>query len=323
MKNEVVFVAFRKLGLSGRGKVTPGFFMPIFEEVLSTYGVACRHYWADEFAAEHRNHPDAVVVLIYNEVQFTLDAALRQEVEEVERLATNGNRLIIHETAVGRVVADKVLTNQKLQNAGVSVPRLVSSARAPFTVFSNVNIGTAEPVQLLKAGAELDPSRYNTEFVDTRRLFKNRPYYVYLRAMCVGPVCVSITVRARPTDENDPSVHGSDMPLDAELVNHLHSRIVAPQEPAINDICKRIGMLFGTGFFSHDILPTNDAATTLFVCETGFKFDEDGFRVRFEPLKEQIPSHDFVGAMHRASHAFLAQVRESGFLLPGGCRAGN
>lgn len=313
---EVLFVTFRRLGPNGHGKVTPHFFMPIFEEVLSSYGIAVRSCWDDAFCNEGSGHSNLVIILIYNEVLFYQDSALQCEVEEVERLAArSGTNLIIHGTSVGRIVGNKTLTNEALRAVGVSVPRVVSAAQAPFRVFSNANIGWGQPVQVLETGANLDSSRYNTEFVNTTRQFRGKPYFVYFRAMCVGPTCVSVTARARPAEENDPSVHGYDMPLDAALVNHLHSEIIVPQEGAINEICERIGRRLGIGFFSHDILPANDAATTLFVCETGFKFDEDGFRVRFAPLSDQIPYHDFVGAMYRAAHAFVSQVRGVGFLL--------
>src|SRR4051812_22137030 len=86
--HEVLFVAFRTLGPHGHGKVTPHFFMPIFQEVVSTYGVTVRNYWADEFCLAAANHCNAVIVLVYNEVLFYRDPALQYEVEEVERLAT-------------------------------------------------------------------------------------------------------------------------------------------------------------------------------------------------------------------------------------------
>lgn len=313
--SEVVFVAFRSLGANGHGKLTPHFFKPIFESVLSIYQVSVRDCWADDFCLDAAKHSNAVIILIYNEVLFYRDTALQREVEEVERLAKRpgSNNLVVHGTAIGRIVGNKELTNQTLRQAGVPVPRLVNEAQAPFPVFSNVTIGWGEPTRLLEAGTELDLTRYNTEFVDTRRTIMGKQYYIYLRAMCVGPTCVSITARARSSDDGDPSVHGDDVPLDAELINHLHSEIIIPQESAINDICKRIGGVLGTGFYSHDILPANDNGTTLFVCETGFKFDEDGFRVRFNPLKSKIPFHDFEGAMYRASHAFISQVSQAGF----------
>jgi hypothetical protein len=309
----VVLVSFRELGRGGGGKLTPRFFVPIFGQVLREYGIGLDECWEDELRQWPDRYRNQFVILVYREVSAQTNVAFGSKVEETERIARENNMIVLHGIELGRLIADKTRTNRALGEAGISVPKLVTENTARFEVFSNENAASHAAAFVHDTGAELDLQRYNTAYIDTTQYYAGQVYYVVVRAMSVGTKCVSITVRARATSEGDPSVHGTDTPLDVGLLNHLYEKIVLPRKKAIIDVCEAIGTRLGLAFYSHDILPCN-ASDHLYVCETGFKFDNSDTRTHLAPLADSIPFNDHVAAAIRSSHAFVGESRKLGYL---------
>jgi hypothetical protein len=275
----------------GRGKMTYDYFLPPFERKLAVLGIEVRRYAYREFILADQQHDAAI--LLYGEVWARSRPQVWGVLEEAARAAQVRKIALVHDPLIGRIVADKTLTNKALTQGGVEMPKLASAAVAPFKVFSNDNMGSHAPIYLADAGTSLDQSRYNTEWIDTRYEYNGRYYYVALRAMAVGRHCVSIFLRLRPTNQNDASVHNTDTPLDAELWNALYQRIVVPQTTAIQSICRRISDVLGLGFYSHDILP-EQSSNRLLVCETGFKFDDHIYRTHLRALSGRLLDEDFL-----------------------------
>ncbi len=309
----VAFVGFpstkksRNGQLMGVGKVTASFFLPHFARTLSTYSMTLRIVWPEDLLLT--GHRSDVAILVYNEDFAGADKELVESVAATEAAGRQAGMRIVHSVDLGRLLFDKTRTNQTLSAAGIPVPPLFSGEAAPSPVFSNANLGSHLPVSFHEAGVRLDPSRYNTAFVDTRFSFAGNDYYVALRAMCVGGSCVSIIPRARPVSDRDPSVHTTDTPHDAALLNALNTEIIQPRRKAILDLCHRIGEVFGLGFYAHDILPAR-ASEELFVCESGFKFDDGNIRRHLEPLKGRLDVDDYLteALAIKASHAFAAAL---------------
>jgi hypothetical protein len=275
----------------GRGKMTYDYFLPPFERKLASLGIGGRHYAYREFIRAGQQH--AAAILLYGEVRARKRPHVWDLLEEAAHAAQARKTAVVHDPFIGRIVADKTLTNETLTEGGVEMPRLVSAAVAPCKVFSNDNMGSHAPIYVVDTGAPLDRSRYNTEWIDTRHEHNGRDYYVALRAMAVGRRCASIFLRLRPMDHGDVSVHNTDTPIDAELWNALYQRIVVPQTKAIQSICGQISEVLGLGFYSHDILPER-LTGRLLVCETGFKFDDYLFRSHMRPLSGQLVVDDFL-----------------------------
>jgi hypothetical protein len=292
--NNVMGISIAVVGVKdglGRSKMTYGYFLPPFEKTLETSGMLVRHYSYREFILYGQHHDAAI--LLYGEDQARKTLHVWNIIEEASRAATSRKIFLVHAPSIGRIIADKTLTNETLTEGGVEVPKRVSAAVAPFKVFSNKNMGTHAPTYMVEARLPLDRSRYNTEWIDTRHEHNGRSYYVVLRAMAVGSRCVSIFLRARPADQGDASVHNTDTPIDAELWNALYRRIVIPQTQAIESLCEQIANVLGIGFFSHDVLPESSSGRLL-VCETGFKFDDRLFRSHLMPLSGQLVADDFL-----------------------------
>jgi hypothetical protein len=309
----VVLVSFRELGRSGGGKLSSRFFVPIFGQVLREYGIGLDECWEDELRQWPDRYRNQFVILVYREVLAQTNVAFGSKVEETERIARENNIIVLHGIELGRLIADKTRTNRELHEAGISVPKFVTENTARFEVFSNENAASHAAAFFHDAGAELDPQRYNTAYIDTTHYYAGQVYYVALRAMSVGSKCVSIFVRARATSEGDPSVHSTDTPPDIGLLNHLYENIVLPRKEAIIDVCEAIGNRLGLAFYAHDILPCN-SSDRLYLCETNFKFDDPTIRTHLALLGNHIPFNDHVAAAIRSSHAFVGEARKLGYL---------
>lgn len=294
-------------------KMSSRFFNPLFRQVLDDYGIGLDECWADELMRSPEKYRNRLLVLVYREAWALTNPAFGSNVEQTEQVARENDNVVLHGIELARLIGDKTRTNRVLSEAGIPVPKLITENAVPYEVFSNQNDGTHTPVLVHEPGAELDLKRYNTAYIDTTRYYKGEIYYVVLRAMCVGTKCTSIYLRLRHVREGDPSVHATDTPVDAELLNHLHRQIVIPQKGAITELCEAIGRRLGLAFLAHDILPSN-TSEDLYVCETNFKFDLWHNKNHLAPLGDRVPYNDHAAAAIRLSHAFVDEARKLGYL---------
>jgi hypothetical protein len=288
---------------SGRGKMTYDYFLPPFEKTLAGLGVQIRHYSYRDFILFGQEHDAAI--LLYSEEYASKNLHRWNTLVEAEQAAKKrGTAIVIHPTLIGRIVADKTLTNNALSSAGIEMPKRVTGAVATFKVFSNLNMDTHAPTYVVAPRLPLDPTRYNTQWIDARHEYKGRNYYVMLRAMAVGRRCLSVFVRCRPVEQGDASVHSADTPIDADLLNFFYTTIVIPQMSAIESLCEKIANVLGLGFFSHDILPERETGRLL-VCETGFKFNDYLYRTNLMQLAGQLAADEFLSDRFPAHSAEL------------------
>ena len=111
--------------------------------------------------------------------------------------------------------------------------------------------------------------------------------------------------------QRDPSVHNTDTPLDAALLNHLYKQVVVPRSTAISSICTAIAEVLGLGFYSHDILPERSTERVL-LCETGFKFYDNLYREHIWPLRGQLINDDYLSDdfPRRSAECFAGELRK-------------
>lgn len=290
-----------------RGKITFDYFFPPFARVLSTYSISVQAFRHKEFCAKPRRGD--VAILVYTEGQANRLEDLVRHILSTQAFAQRSGFRIVHPLEIGLLVIDKMRTNRLLAAAGIPVPKLIMQEKAPSLVFSNANSSSQQPVFLHQIGVPLDPKRYNTEFIDTTFRYAGKDYYVVLRAMCVGGACYSIVPRARPVADGCPSVHASNTLLDVGLLNAVHAEIIMPRKALILEICERLGRVLGLGFFAHDILPSA-VSDALFVCETGFKFDNRIARERMASLRGQLTEDGYLTdeAPTKAAHALAKEL---------------
>lgn len=75
------------------------------------------------------------------------------------------------------------------------------------------------------------------------------------------------------------------------------------------DLCERMGHVLGPGFYAHDILPCSDDRQ-LYVCETGFKFDDMSLREWLWPISSDLPFLSDHFTMNIADRAADELVRQ-------------
>lgn len=234
-----------------------------------------------------------------------------EKARAIERIASEryGDASVLHKTSLAEVIADKLRTNYFLSGAGVPTPRIVEGV-ADTRVFSNSRKGTGHAVQLHSPGSQLDPNRYNTEFLDSSHKYAGRSYFVALRAVCVGTTPVAFYVRARRTEENNSSVHNKNTPLDPDVLNHFYRTLVLERKSELTSICELSGKALGLGFFAHDILPERETGK-MYVTETGFKFGDRGYASRLRSIANSLIFRDQIDdtPVERMADALVAHWR--------------
>jgi hypothetical protein len=288
----------------------PPYFLPPFERTLAALDIEISHHTFRQFI-EADVQADAAL-FIYAEVRARRSMEVWNRIEQAGKAADARNIRVIHSPLIGRIVADKALTHQTLSAAGVPMPRVLRDEPvAPFKVLSNEKQASHAPVVVINPGDRLIPNRYNTELIDTAHDFEGKRYYVALRAMCIGHHCLSIFVRARPAEQRDPSVHNTDTPLDAALLNFLYQQIVVSRYAAISSLCAGVAEALGLGFYSHDILPERSTERVL-LCETGFKFYDNLYREHVWPLRGQLINGEYLSDdfPRRSAECFAAELRK-------------
>lgn len=189
---------------------------------------------------------------------------------------------------IGALIADKTRTNEVLSSKGVLMPSMVTEATD--RVFSNENDGAGTTVTVVAPGEQLDPDRYNTEFIDSRVTFRDKEFYTTVRLLCVGRKVIHAFCRARPTTDGSPSVHAADTPLDAELIEHLQRVLVHPFKTRFEKIATDLNRILGAGFYAHDLV-TCAKTKDVYLIETNHKFDGSGYARHLRPIASDLPSH--------------------------------
>jgi len=307
MRGKVVFSSVGPSGFSGPGKVRPSTFFPTFIYTLFKSGISCRFVKYKSEMYSELMEANSCLVMIYSETLMDVDDLdIRSHV--------GGDRIVFNSPSTGRLISRKTILNQTLSANGIPTPQRLTGCTADRPVFSNENNNSGATAHLLSADSVLDPERYNTEFIDTRREFAGRSYYTSIRVIAVGREMIHAYVRARPDEEDSPTVHAKNTPLDPVLVEHLQATMVQNREEELTRVTAQISDTLGPGFFVHDIVVCN-RTEKIFVCESGFKFNDDAYTDHLFPISTELRSHEllFSGAFgKRAAEAFISEGARHG-----------
>lgn len=294
--------------LRDSGKVTARHFFPAFCDFLRRNGCSTS-FVTDEKSLKREldTSTPTATILVYREV-----AGLPRLEPEVLGLSN----VVFNSPEVGAIIREKSRTNEVLTAGGVSMPSMSFKANTP--VISNANIDSGAQVTL-GVGVNAPSGSYTTEFIDTTVDFRGHSYFTTVRCLCVGRHIVHSYVRARPTTQNDPSVHAKDTPLDPDLIEYLQKSLVEQHACALEEMAVQIADVLGQGFYSHDILVERGSGRVL-LCETGYKFDDMSYTRRIAPIFQQLPSHQILLPTEsyalRSAAALIKVLRDLTFLQP-------
>jgi hypothetical protein len=302
----VAVIGTSKEGLGGYGKATPAYYFPSFAYALAKRGVSLIAYRnpADALRDLKNYNPDQTAfILVYNEV------FQRELLPSFVALTSSTNLRFYNAPHIGKIIGDKRATNSLFSKAGIPVPVMIDTTTASSKVFSNARFGSHDTTAIIGIGKPLDTNRHNTKFIDTTSEYRGRSYYVALRTLAITGTMISAYVRLRPTDEAEVSVHAGDTPKDPDLISYFQKVLVDANWHRLIQLCEKIGDVLGFGFYAHDILPCRETGE-LYVCETGFKFDDEDFRVALWPISSDLPfliDHFTSGIADLAADAVVGQ----------------
>ena len=183
----------------------------------------------------------------------------------------SGITAIFNQTNVATLIRDKLETNLEFTRNNIAMPRLNPKKGK---IFSNTITGTKEAVAVYRPGENMDPRRYNTEFIDTALHYNGNRYYTSIRLMCIGSRICQIYVRI--SEDTNPSVHSMDTPLDRDLLEFAYQELVPHNYYKFQRIVKGIESIIGPGFYAHDLLIESQSGD-VYLSETGLKFDDDTY----------------------------------------------
>lgn len=281
-KARVVLTALTPGGAGADGKVSKRDFLPTFCDTLRRNDIATA--WVSstrELSRALRVEEPVVLIHLFGEDRNQIESPELAELEQ--RAVATFNR-----SGIGPLLADKLDSHRAFAAAGIPVPDLREAGG-----FVRSRLGTGLPTAITPNDTSVtrqeDDRQIRTEFVDTRVEFGNRRYFTSIRLLCIDNVVLHAYPRARDDQEGDASVHAHDTPADPALIEHLHKSLVQPRSVEFTSIAQQLYEVLGHGFYVHDLVI--EAATgAVFVCETGFKFDDAAYWRHLEPIASRIPS---------------------------------
>lgn len=250
----------------------------------------------------------SIVILVIDDV--TLHEKLDENLGRLavySRFALAQRLYTVHSFEMAMVLASPRATHAVLADNGVPVPALVTQAiNAP--VLSKPPAGESGGPVVLAPGTPIDPLRSNIEFVDCCHVHNGRPYYVCLRALCVGPNVSTVYVRARDAAEGVELVRSARIPPEVALIQDLHNRFVEPNRDQIDELAQEIYHALGFGFLSFDILVSS--AGQLFVGDVAFRCDDPPYEAQMAPIRNEHPNKDLFDGVAgtKAARLFLSDM---------------
>ena len=248
-KAKVIIVNLNHDPLGTGGKVVPRTFFPPFCAVLAKCGIASVYLNDTESMADEIIRSEGIPTVVINLVHEIYDDRDRYNIplHLIQKITA-----IFNSYQTAGIIGDKKKANKYLSNHGVLMPN--PNIHPGKKIFSNACIGTNEEVFLYDSADEMDDSRYNTEFIDTKIKFGARKYYTTIRLVCIGSNIVKIYCRASDVENCNPSVHNIDTPRDRDLMDYIRDQLILPNMQQYNSIAEKIEAALGPGFYVHDLL---------------------------------------------------------------------
>lgn len=261
-------------GFHGYGKVTPDFFYAPFIRCLNNSGVQVifRQSGSESEWSWKRSLP-CISLNIISEDKKLLNPYSRACFDHELSMQLNPYH-------VAHLLRDKVVSMSIMKKAGIDVPLLEKSelGSSSFPCFINKRLGSGITPRILHSDQiiNLTSDDYVSRLIDTTFQYRGRKYRSSIRLLSACGELMACFPRLRKLEHGDsPSVHSADTPLDPELINSAYIQLVRPRLRLFKDLCAKLHSVFEHSFLAHDLLIDTDGK--VFVCESGFKFDDYGY----------------------------------------------
>lgn len=302
----VIISSLTSAGISANGKGSKEFLPPFCRELR-------RHGYATYLCTSVRQIEriltkveETIIINVFGEDHHSIASPAMISAEAK-------TSIVFNRSEIGVIIADKQVSLEHFTKFGVPMP---PPPTADSLVFSNKRLGTGLAVEVIQNLNLADQNRYNRAMINTVQAFEGKSYYTSVRLMCIADRIFHAVVRARPVEDNSPSVTGTNTPLNPALLRHLQTELIDNRLDALNKIARKMYDAIGPCFAAHDILIEANSEN-IFVNETGFKFSVGAFRRHLHPIREEVP---FLDPMfdpetyaQNAAHVFVDWVRSEKF----------
>ena len=282
--HQVIFTGFSKKGFRRNGKgghlVIPSICRNLRKSNIATFFSICER---DTLRLMKSTTP-TVIINVFGEDAHQINNSLVDEIE-------NNVDIIFNKSTVGPILADKLKSLEYLTSFDVPMP---GPPKLGMLTFENGKFGSgSKSTRLLEPCEELNDEKYNREFVDTRINFEGRSYYTSVRILCIGAKIMYAFPRARLTCQGIPNANNKSTPLDPKLINFLKKSLIDENLSQLENIANKVYGATGLAFLAHDILIDNHGSNA-YLCETGFKFDDIGFRKKIDVISNELDGFYFL-----------------------------
>lgn len=312
VSGRVIIVATGSRGVRTRGKVTPRQFFPPFCRVLGQCGIGAVYTSDLESLEREIWQSDGVPTVLVSLVNETFDDLDTYNIPNNLLQLVNA---VFNSYEIANIIRDKKEANRFFSKHGISMPSCTLDKNK--RTFSNARLGSGERAYIVEDLEHIDRGRYNTQFIDTTIQFQSSAYFTCLRLVCIGTHLVQIYVRARDTNEEEPSVHSKNTPRSRDLLEYLHAQLVLPRLEELFAFSDQLGRILGPGFYAHDVLVDNRSGD-LYLSEAGFKFFDETYADRMRGVMvgrnlryKMLDQEAYAGY---AASVFVTYCAQNGFL---------
>jgi hypothetical protein len=279
----VIFTAFSRFGFAAKGKVYIPEYFPAFTARLAEQDIDCSFVWNEDGLEAAVDARDTALLHLYNE---ETGCAYNDRIRAIEAQAS----MVFCPRRAGAIVATKPDANRYLTARGVPMPEMVDPSHANGPVFSNTAIGSGHRTIVTQTPEMLDPARYNTAYVDTRRTFDGETYHTMFRIQAIGRQILHAYPRARHVREKSASVHSKDTPANGPLIEYLFDTLIKARWDEIVSFARHLGEILGPGSYAHDMVVGNQTGQ-MFMVESGLKFNDTPYADYIAAAAPEMPSN--------------------------------
>jgi hypothetical protein len=275
-KGNVLIAALTEHSIRGRRKAP--LFFPDLCGRLAQLGYQTHFVFNSADLLKKSRQKNSCIIHLYNEERKVPDD---DDVAE----ANSNVGYVFNNLATGRIIGNKIQTNQFLSEKGIAMPSM--SFDMKDAVFTNLVNNTSRGSNRITA-EEADPDRYNTKFIDTGVEYQGKEYRTTVRLIVVGRKIIHSLVGARASNAKNATVHGVNTPINSGLITHLFETQIVARKPELDALADKLDQCLGPGFYHHDLLIEKDTGD-IYVCEVGIKFDAYAYGQRLESIRETTP----------------------------------
>ena len=138
-----------------------------------------------------------------------LNPSLALNCENFISSLSNKEKFYIHHSyELGNIFGDKLKTNKFFTRVGILCPQIITNPEYDKPIFVNTVNGSRSPeARVIPNGSLMDPTKYNTKFIDTSYEYQGKTYYVNPRIYALGKQITHMMIKCAPAEKKIGRAH--------------------------------------------------------------------------------------------------------------------